>query len=417
MMIRGKKETASIDSLTDKEKNDISSQTEIHGDEFAGKKLTLEILRENGLLPEKKITIDGNTIWFSSEPYDLSGGRIAIVAYVKDKNNKITARSYYRSNSQGVWRYLPSYLIRDGKINWYHKGHSEESITLPAICQMALAQITEGQKAKKVSNPELVFAGTAKDIMHYEEGTYLFETKQKPIDLGFSSKEGKKLTPEEISFSGKNSELSPDFYTGKSFAKWTQNSDKYGKIEIEVLPSKDGKLKFMFCRDKKNRVWIGGIENDSKTGSTGLKETWVNGGDLTTPALEYVGQTDGYGNLKMSSGEYVDMFTNYLSKIPIIIEYCRSRIIPLPVPPPKRDADPEIGINQNGVNVFDFGQKETPPTPPLVPTPEKTIRPGNLDLNKRINMPIPTPKPPEIKKPEDDTDDDVINRVRRRRFY
>jgi hypothetical protein len=173
----------------------------------------------------------------------------------------------------------------------------------------------------------------------------------------------------------------------------------------------------MFCRDKKNRVWIGGIENDSKTGSTGLKETWVNGGDLTTPALEYVGQTDGYGNLKMSSGEYVDMFTNYLSKIPIIIEYCRSRIIPLPVPPPKRDTEPEIGINQDGVNVFDFGQKETPPTPPLVPTPEKTIRPGNLDLNKRINMPIPTPKPPEIKKPEDDTDDDVINRVRRRRFY
>ena len=84
----------------------------------------------------------------------------------------------------------------------------------------------------------------------------------------------------------------------------------------------------MFCRDKVGRVWVGGVESEGEIRTTGLRDQWVSAPFLTTPAFEYASMSEGYGNPKLRSeeyGEYIDMFENYLSKIPIIQEYLTRR--------------------------------------------------------------------------------------------
>lgn len=296
----------------------ILQKVEIHGDPFMGESLTPEILKDEGLMPKYKIQIGDSVVWFSSSGYELSGGRIAVVAYV-EKHGQIVARSYYRSNSQGVWRYLPDYKMNDhGRINWYGKGYGEESITLPVVMQRALSEITrEGMPILKLKrNPDFIFAGTARKL-GLRSDEYYQETEVTPrkLDGNFYSDLGR-TPPEQIRLSP---EQSPDF--SNLLTRWEQDTGIYGQITVEVFPSRDGTLRFMFCKDSLGKVWIGGVEDDSETQSTGLKRTWVKGGDLTTPAFEYVYQTNGYGNYGIRNGSYVDMYEGYLKKIPVIQEY------------------------------------------------------------------------------------------------
>ncbi len=338
-------ENFQIETIEDKEAEKILGKVEIHGNDFMGKFLTPEVLKEEGLLPKHKIRIGDSVVWFSSSGYELDEGRVAVVAYV-EKQGKVTARSYYRSNSQGVWRYLPDYqMSEDGEIEWYGKGHSEESVTLPVVMQKALSEITrDGMPVLKLKkNPDFIFAGTAQKVgkgggEYYRE----IEATPKKLEGGFYAERGK-TQPEQIRLA---EEQSPDFQ--KLLTSWEQKTSVYGQISVEVFPSKDGRLKFMFCKDDAGRVWIGGIEDDSEIQSTGLKKSWVEGGDLATPAYEYktgrTDQTGGYGNDKMRNGPYVDMYENYLKKIPVIQEYLKASSArqpekrPMPMPQVERRA-------------------------------------------------------------------------------
>ena len=333
-------ENFQIETIEDKDAEKILEKVEIHGDDFMGKFLTPKVLKEEGLLPKHKIRIGDSVVWFSSSGYELGKGRVAVVAYV-EKEGKVTARSYYRSNSQGVWRYLPNYTVdEDGEMNWYGKGHSEESITLPVVMQKALSKITREDmpvlKLKK--NPNFIFAGTAPKFGN-KRGEYYREIEESPrrLEGGFYAERGKKTPPEQIRLS---SEQSPDF--SKLLTSWEQKTSVYGQVAVEVFPSRDGLLKFMFCKDAAGRVWIGGVEDNSEIQSTGLKKSWIKGGDLVTPAFEYTSQTGGYGNEKMRNRNYVDMYENYLKKIPIIQEYLKASTAhqpekrPMPIPQAER---------------------------------------------------------------------------------
>ncbi len=319
-----------IETLTDTEAERVLEKVEIHGDDYQGKYLTSAILKDEKLFPKYKISLGDSVVWFSSSGYDLENGRVAVVAYV-EKEGKVMARSYYRSSSQGVWRYLPDYQMSEsGKtIQLYGKGYDEQSITLPIILQKALSEITIENKAILTlkRDPLFIFAGTAQKI-DKETGDYYREVEVYPKKLegDFYPEEGKTL-PEQIVLTEENS---PDFQ--KLLTSWQQKTGLYGTILVEVFPSKDGKLKFMFCKDTRGRVWVGGIEDDSETQSTGLKKTWIEGGDLVTPAYEYKSrdgdQTYGYGDDEDRNGSYVDMFNNYLKKIPVIQEYFNVRMSP-----------------------------------------------------------------------------------------
>lgn len=305
------------------------SRVEIHGDPWQGRFLKAKDLEAEGLAPKLKIEINGKNIWFSSAPYLLYEGRLAVVGYVEDKE-KLVARTFYRSNSHGIWKYLPKYLERDGKIAWFHKGHGEESISLPALFQQALAHIVkENPVPIYVDDPDFIFAGTARQTSsrHGDDVNNTFQAEIEEqgniLDGNFYTKNfDKKVSPEKIDFI--NLGQLPDF--SKVIYKWKQDTTHYGVIDIEVFISKDKKIQYMFCNDKLGRVWIGGIEINSPIGSTGLRQKWVNGGDLTTPAYEYYDQTGGYGNYDLSAGDhYVDMFKNYLSKVPLIKRYIESK--------------------------------------------------------------------------------------------
>jgi hypothetical protein len=137
------------------------------------------------------------------------------------------------------------------------------------------------------------------------------------IQGNFYPKVEGKVPPEQLVFN--NSDDAPNF--SETGLAWTENTELYGPVQIETFRSKNNKLQYMFCRDSRNRVWIGGIENDSKITPVGLRESWINGGDLTTPAFEYYDYDGGYGSDKVRSRNYVDMYENYLSKIPVIKEY------------------------------------------------------------------------------------------------
>lgn len=316
-----------LEVVDDEDALEILKDVEINGDEYKGKRLTAERLREAGLAPKYEVRIGDTVIWLSSAAYGLPEGRVAVVAYVKVKD-KLVARSYYRSNSHGLWRYLPDYFVAKGEIAWYGKGWSESGITLPIGAQRVLAEITkEDAPILDVDEPHGVFAGTARSIVSGKKATFYSEIESQPrlLEGKFypEQKRGKvlKVPPEQVQF--KNPENAPDFT--KRLEQWEQKTDLYGMVKIEVFPSKDGKLKFMFCRDESGRAWIGAIEDDSELGSTGLKRSWVEGGDLATPAYEHNTQTGGYGNPQKSQGSYVDMFEKYVSKIPVIQEYLKLR--------------------------------------------------------------------------------------------
>jgi hypothetical protein len=314
------KNISEIEVLKPKEIAEILAKTEIHSSDYLGKKLTVEILEQKGLAPKFKIYIENGPTVYLSLTYELGNERIGTVAYV-EMDEHVVARSFYRSNSQCVWRYLPSYHVHGDEVGWYAKGYGEESITLPILLQKTLAEIGLKEKPRKIEDANFVLAGTARNIpnyeSHHEQETHRVEVNSSPLTFPEDFYNYKKIFPDKLKL---NPEDSPNF--SKLIASWTEQSELYdGPVIVEVFSSKDKELSFMFCRDKNNRVWIGGIDNNSAIQSTGVRKTWISGGDLTTPAYEYISQNSGYGNFGMRKGEYVDMFENYLKKAPIIQEY------------------------------------------------------------------------------------------------
>lgn len=326
-----KQETSESKSeqLKEHEKESILSATEIHADPYNGKKLTVAELRSHGLAPKTTFDVDG--VKFAiSDPYEIHD-RLAVVAYVQAGNGRFVARSYYRSNSQGIWRLLPAYLTDgQGNVAWFGKDVNETAITAPIAVQKQLADISRQTPIKLAGSEESVFAGLSRDLTSGNPGTMVLNVDRMGQNLGLDTdaltktgllepnKNKAKRSPENVILP---EQLRPNFL--KVISTWTQPTDLYGDITVEVFASMDKTLKYMINRDSKGRVWIGGIENNSKIDDKGigLRRQWINEPDLTTPAYEYKAQAAGYANFNDRNGEYVDMSTNYLNKIPLIIEY------------------------------------------------------------------------------------------------
>ncbi len=295
---------------------------------LGNRQLTAQELKDAGLMPKYQVKVEDADILIS--PAYAIEDRIAFVGYVKD-GDRYVGRTYYLSQSQGVWRYLPAYShIPVPGIPRFNKGHTEESITLPIAMQYSLNAILDKQQTPITvpGNPYFYFEGTARSILEKEQGTYLAEVGEIPTPLEGNlhpperfNKGFQKVPPEEIKLAHPEKD-SPEF--SKIVATWEQTTNQYGKIQIEVYQSIDKKLQYMFCRDVKGRVWIGGVEDVSgKIQSVGLRSQWINAGDLVTPAYEYAIQVgrDEWANPKDSKGQYVDMYENYISKIPMIQDY------------------------------------------------------------------------------------------------
>ena len=111
-------------------------------------------------------------------------------------------------------------------------------------------------------------------------------------------------------------QMQPNF--SETLGTWELETAQYGNVAYEVFASNDGTLFYTFCQDPMGRAWISAVEVNSELEPTGLRRQWVDAGALTTPAYEYAGHDDRYANTLLQSGQYYDMFTNYLIRVPMI---------------------------------------------------------------------------------------------------
>lgn len=308
---------------------EIISQTEIHPGNFGGEELSPEILLQKGLGPKHEITIEGRPIFFS-DAFKLPaahGGRLAVIGFVQTDDGKYMARSYYKSNSQGLWRYLPSYESDNNgqDITWYNKSLGEELLTLPYPAQKKMAETSANPLT--VNDPLLCFGGTARNIRLDSHDSILMQANHDFIEIGPNFHgDSSQVNPENLEISPK--ELEPNFSQGP-IDEWTQASPIYGSVKVRVYPSEDQSLFYQLCQAEvvdpkssatRNVVWVGSVETNSTLGSTGVRNEWVKAEKLTVPAFEYRGQDQAryYADYNHNKGNYVDMYNGYISKIPVI---------------------------------------------------------------------------------------------------
>lgn len=269
------------------------------GEEYV---LTPELLEKSGLSPRFLLEIGGVEIALSKVfKVDVHE---AAVAYVKF-NEKVYVRGYYRSNSQGMWRYLADYVGGNGEIVWYGVGFNEESLTLPLKIQKQLNMIAaRGIYEVPGVNMGFFLGGTARrfdDKDEYKklvaenkmEGAYYAEVSREPaMDFGVLSTQ--KLPPESIDVDGN---AAPNFRN--QLDHYTMHTEMYGDVTVRQFPSMDDELRYTMIErgfgDFK-KAWVGGIEVNAPITSTGLKKEWVSTGDVSTPLYEYETMTGGYGS-------------------------------------------------------------------------------------------------------------------------
>jgi hypothetical protein len=300
-------EAEPLEEIGEERAREILAETEF--DVAPGEQqLTGRALGEIGLRPRYETALEGRKMAFSSA-YNVDS-REAVMAYVWDDESKPVARSFYRSNSQGVWRYLPDYETdENGNVTRYGKGMTEDSVTLPIELQKTLNQIErDGNKRLHTEvDPEQIMVATARRYGD-ETGDYYDEGVQ---EAEFEVRADASGPVKEAQW--------PDF--AKRIDNYEMDTDIYGRVTVSVYPSKDGELKYAFNRDEMGRSWISQIDINASVTATGVRQEYVDGGMLTTPAMEYESQANGYGNAAITKGSYLDMYTNLLSKMEVIQKF------------------------------------------------------------------------------------------------
>jgi len=312
--------------LSQPEMDRLVNKIKIRGDKYKGEQIGLDDIIKEGLYPKYKVEMGNKVTCMLSDVYELDEGRSAVFGYVL-KDGKYSLNSYYKSRSQGVWRYMSDYGIYDnGNIARIGKGggnlYSESSVELPIVLQKSLAAISERGLVKTKKDPFRMLTANSEVIFSKDKVMPKFYKEINPnclkIEQNLSKTISRMEPPERVTL---DSSKSPDF--NNLVDSWRQNMGIYGHVKVDIFDSNDKLLKYMFCKDRFNRVWIPHIElNNSKIQSCGLKENWVGAFNLMTPASEYYRQTgsDGYGGSRIDN-DYVDMYEKYLSKIPVIEQY------------------------------------------------------------------------------------------------
>lgn len=287
-------------------------------------------LAKRSLQPHHRITI-GTSIFYLSgcSLVDVRGNdpdRIYTMLYIEMPDGKLMARPCTRSKSQGIWRLIPA-----STEFWHSKGFGEDGIALSAELQKAMSVL--GKPTLGMESDKIVAMTGKRDIL--PSSTFVTKNNIRPLRLGMfcepsDSESGKqrKLDPgEHRAFSFFDISDKPDFSV--TLASWSEKIPLYGETLFEVFGSTNGKYRYIFCKDKKNRAWIASIDVAvSPFTTSGIRFDWVDGGDLTTPAFEYLSQAGKYGDSGLRAGvgnKYVDVFRQYVSRLPLIQEYLAKR--------------------------------------------------------------------------------------------
>ncbi len=327
---------AQFDVLTSERSAELMGRAVIDGDPWQGggleRHLSTHALTLAKLVPLFTLRVDGMEICLS-DIFQLPAGRAAVMAYIPAYDG-VKIRTYYRTNAQGFWRYLPDYTRRaDGKIDFYCIGYGEESVTVPMEVQAVLAQI-EAMRGVRVlpstTDSEFLAAGTAfayDTRQDYQmqwsygrmRGDYYQEVSAEPVNHDFDIHgSNQKKAPYTLSI---DYNRSPNFETHT--IRFEIETADAGRVVVDGFKSYDGQYNWLFCRDSKNRAWVGQVEAISPMTSMGIRRDWIALGDFMTPLYEHTSQAGIYGDRNDTKGARQCMWSNYLSNIPLIQEYLR----------------------------------------------------------------------------------------------
>jgi hypothetical protein len=315
-------EIIKVEPLSDEESADILSVTEIHSDRED--ESDSNFFKEQGLEPKNILSGTGIKPFAFSRPFMIEDDRIAFIGYGEESNGTFVARSFYLSNSHAMFKYLPSYF-KDGldKIKWFDKGFDEQSISLSYELQRALFHLssTEELVKPKTKDPMKVFVSTARDLVNYYSGRSTYRKNvSKEADVLFEKEddflEDGRISPEKISIP---EDRRPDF--DNVLGTWLGDNNLYGSIKFTSFLSVDKLLIYTFASDSHGRGWVANVEKVEPTNSMGIHSSRINSPSLLTPAYEYRSQAGDYGNSSMKKENYIDMYKNYLSKVPIVKEF------------------------------------------------------------------------------------------------
>lgn len=280
------------------------------------------IERHKELMPQYEVKMGDNSI-FLSDVYKYSDSYKGVIAYIK-MGDRIVARTFYQSNSQGLWRMLPLkadfFDERTGMVKdiFFDKGHSETSLLAPIEIQDKLGEIQSkgvGIINDTTENINLVFGGLSADYVSATEGGDL-TAKLEISPVG--EKEGllNIYNPESFAVDDKkmpNFDNVARLNSQETSLYESVDGNTPAFIDMVVAPSIDNEYLYLFCSSYisgEKVSWVGNIyKNNQDINSLGTFSEWVDGGFLTMPAYEYDDNLTKLSNkhkidLKIYAGSY-----------------------------------------------------------------------------------------------------------------
>ena len=351
-MMREQHETSGIEEwpyhkVTDQEREKVYSKLHSEGT-YRVFDINQRSLEYHALSPEFATELEGREFYFT-HPFYIDNTRPAVIGFIEDDDHNYVARPFYRSNSQGLWRYMPDFFSKaEGRLSHMGKGwneQEEEALNLPIELQNVLHNISENTHTFRFdeSRKQMFMSTSHQRPDYYEDdrenpaNSFYFEVnhvKRMRYGDGLShSNLHEYIPPELLKVHGRHA---PNFKN--SYMSYETKMPMYGDVTVDCYKSFDQKLKYVFYRDEENRACLSTIETNAPLTSHGLRSTWIDGGRFVLPIYEYRSQLIGpYDFFDARSYEkfpthpspeydrYADTFPNYLSKAPIIQDYLNSQ--------------------------------------------------------------------------------------------
>lgn len=301
--------------------------------------LTTNSLLSAGLYPQYQIILDSRPIYLSavfaagsSTASPAIANTAAAIAYVSTENS-LKVRSFYRDKQTGLWCYLPDYIrTLDGNgVELFGQGYHERSVILPIPLQATLSTLEQSPISIAMTNPDYLFAGTAKAYDSQPaynaaksagqlRGDFYHEVSRDPVnpDAKLIAPGHRKIAPQLLSTPA---QLAPDFYL--PIAYYNTYTTLTAHTFASAYPSTDQTCNWLFLKDERSRAWVAQIEFLSPLTSTGCRHDWLAATDIETPLYEYSRLADDYGNTTDIRGGRIGMWDNYLSEVPLIQQFLK----------------------------------------------------------------------------------------------
>lgn len=319
--------------LTQEQSKYILEHTGIEGRRIInGKPLTIEHLEKNGLSPKFQLKVGKKRVWVSNffefRPCIDSdkNKKLSVVVYIQNADGEFCPRIFYLSDSQGIFRYLPSltHLQHGDKLEILHlsKGYDESTLDGHYELQKQLAKLSDDpNNIVDICESPSIFVGASgsPELSTGEnvKSTYRIEVEPKPKIKMFNDTSS--LT--EINFQ-KNPDLKPNFE--RMVTSYNLQTALYGEITVEIYFSKNESLVYFFGTSR-DMSWVVSIQENKEINSLGIHNSWINMKKLTVPPFEYMNNLDteiqSQAVQQIPNTHYVNIYDIYDMHIPLIQEY------------------------------------------------------------------------------------------------